>query len=95
MALRHDDWKLIRNDLIRKNGREDRVWELYNLATDPGETDNQWGNPDNGDVAEHLEAALFQWEEAVARQAVDRQLKPLDELDEDTLEELRGLGYVQ
>jgi len=95
MALRHDDWKLIRNDLIRKNGREDRVWELYNLGADPGETDNQWSNPDTGEVAERLETALFQWEEAVARHAVDRQIKPLSELDEDTLEELRGLGYVQ
>lgn len=95
LALRHGDWKLIRNDLVRQNGREDRVWELYNLVEDPGETDNQWGTPNTGELAERLETALFRWEEEVARQAVTRQIKPLDELDDDTLAELRGLGYVQ
>ncbi len=95
LALRHGDWKLIRNDLIRKNGREDRVWELYNLVEDPGETHNRWGGPDTSEVAERLETALFRWEEEVARQAVTRRVMASDELDEDTLEELRGLGYVQ
>lgn len=33
-ALRIGDWKLVRP-------RDDRKWELYNLKTDPGETQNQ------------------------------------------------------
>ncbi|MEL7335465.1 MAG: sulfatase-like hydrolase/transferase, partial [Planctomycetota bacterium] len=38
-ALRLDDWKLVRGG----NRRQPGTWELYNLASDPGETDNLAG----------------------------------------------------
>jgi arylsulfatase len=37
VAVRMADWKAVRRDLNRKTPSD---WELYNLATDPGEADN-------------------------------------------------------
>jgi arylsulfatase A-like enzyme len=64
--------------------------ELFNYLDDPLEhTDLSAQEPDHIEV---LRRKLADWEELVARAALGRETAPMDE---DTLEQLRSLGYVQ
>jgi arylsulfatase A-like enzyme len=64
--------------------------ELYNLLADPLElNDISAAEPDRVEV---LRRKLDSWEEMVARSALGQETAPLDD---ETLEQLRSLGYVQ
>jgi arylsulfatase A-like enzyme len=67
--------------------------ELYNLVLDPAATENLAdGESDKLDVmVRHLQA----WEKLVAVASLDPQLRAEEELDEDTLKQLKSLGYIQ
>ncbi|OYP32314.1 arylsulfatase [Rhodopirellula sp. MGV] len=53
VAIREGKWKAIRKDLLRKQPGD---WELYDLETDPTESDNV--ATQNPDVVQRLEAAF-------------------------------------
>ncbi len=67
--------------------------ELYDLALDPAAADDlAAGESDKVEVmVRHLQA----WEKMVAVASLDPQLRAEEELDEDTLKQLKSLGYIQ
>lgn len=67
--------------------------ELFDLGSDPlAAEDLAAEQPDKLDVmTRHLQA----WEKMVAVTSLDPQLKAEEELDEDTLKQLKSLGYIQ
>lgn len=78
------DWKLI-HDV------EAGSWELYNLAVDPHELRDEWrdDHPRGG----RLRARLLAWEqERVPTWGTET--APTVDVDPETLEELRALGYI-
>jgi arylsulfatase A-like enzyme len=80
-AVRHGDLKLIR--IPTPSGL---VWELYDLANDPGETTNLSGTlPEEKEMREALEAWI----------AMDKSAgEPASVKDKETMDRLRSLGYV-
>ena len=67
--------------------------ELYDLASDPKATDDLASS--EGDKLEVMVRHLQAWEKMVAVASLDPQLKAEEELDEDTLKQLKSLGYIQ
>jgi arylsulfatase A-like enzyme len=67
--------------------------ELYDLVVDPAAAENlASGESDKLEVmVRHLQA----WEKLVAVASLDPQLRTEVELDEDTLKQLKSLGYIQ
>ena len=67
--------------------------ELFDLNSDPLATeDTAAGQADKLEVmTRHLQA----WEKMVAVTSLDPQLRAEEELDEDTLKQLKSLGYIQ
>jgi arylsulfatase A-like enzyme len=67
--------------------------ELYDLNLDPLELVNLAGGEADrlGVMIRHLEA----WEKMVAVASLDPALRTEEELDEDTLKQLKSLGYIQ
>jgi len=67
--------------------------ELYDLNLDPLELENLAGTEAErlGVMIRHLEA----WEKMVAATSLDPELRTEEELDEDTLKQLKSLGYIQ
>jgi len=67
--------------------------ELFDLNSDPLATeDTAAGEADKLEVmTRHLQA----WEKMVAVTSLDPQLRTEEELDEDTLKQLKSLGYIQ
>jgi arylsulfatase A-like enzyme len=82
-AIRRGDWKLILN--VESGGLE-----LFNVVADPGEQENLADSePEN---AQRLRDDLLRFLAGVAAVGTDSPHVPLDE---ETLERLRALGYVQ
>ena len=67
--------------------------EIYNLASDPLELENlAAGEADKLAVmTRHLEA----WEKMVSVMSLDPELRTEEDLDEETLKQLKSLGYIQ
>ena len=67
--------------------------EIYNLGTDPLQLDNLSGSEAEklAVMIRHLEA----WEKMVSVASLDPELRTEEELDEDTLKQLKSLGYIQ
>jgi hypothetical protein len=67
--------------------------ELFDLNTDPLELENLAGTEADrlGVMIRHLEA----WEKMVAVMSLDPNLRTEEDLDEDTLKQLKSLGYIQ
>lgn len=80
-SVRHDDLKLIRIPTLA--GIE---WELYDLAKDPAERTNLYGDHPMQDF---LQDALERW---MAK--ADEPAEPVNIEDEETLDRLRSLGYI-
>jgi arylsulfatase A-like enzyme len=81
--IRADGWKLIR--IPTPSGS---VYELYDLTSDPGETTNLADR--RTDIMKRLLAPLEEWRLASESGSIAE-----TEIDEETLEGLRSLGYVQ
>jgi arylsulfatase A-like enzyme len=67
--------------------------EIYNLATDPLQLDNLAETD-----AEKLEVMVRQlqaWEKMVSVASLDPELRTEEDLDEETLKQLKSLGYIQ
>jgi arylsulfatase A-like enzyme len=91
-GVRTNEWRLILNPDGRTPGAPGGPYpiepvELYDLARDPNERHNvAAGFPER---VEELSAKIDVW-----RRHTQRSEQPLQEIDPDTLEELRALGYV-
>lgn len=87
-ALRHADFKLIRD----RRPDAGRALQLYDLAVDPGEKSNRALSEPS--LAARLEGSL----DGIARELLDHAEKSehvaLSEVDEETVENLRALGYL-
>jgi arylsulfatase A-like enzyme len=67
--------------------------ELYDLAADPAESVNL--AEAEGKRLEVMTRHLEAWEKMVAAASLDPDLRTVEELDEDTLKQLKSLGYIQ
>ncbi len=78
-------------DMVSGIGGKDA--ELYDLANDPLESANLAESEADrlAVMTRHLEA----WEKMVAVASLDPELRTEEELDEDTLKQLKSLGYIQ
>jgi len=67
--------------------------EIFNLATDPMQLNDVSGTEADklAVMVRHLEA----WEKMVSVTSLDPNLRTEEELDEDTLKQLKSLGYIQ
>jgi arylsulfatase A-like enzyme len=83
-GTRTETWKLILHEL--EDGAFRR--ELFNLDEDPGETRNR--SEDEADLADAMEAYYLRWTETIGGGTTAE-----PELDPETLENLRSLGYIQ
>jgi arylsulfatase A-like enzyme len=85
-AVRSPQWKLLVN--------ADGMRELYDLATDPGET--RPSAPDSARVA-FAELALARWLAETSTPLYTEQARSVrpEELSEETRERLRALGYIE
>jgi arylsulfatase A-like enzyme len=82
-AARTDEWKLT----VRLSGED----ELYNLKEDPLELQNLVGQ--ENDLAAHLRLVLYDWLEASGRN--EPVTDATAQMDEETIEHLKSLGYIQ
>jgi hypothetical protein len=70
--------------------------ELYDLANDPGERANLVESEAHAEVLHGMEARLDEWFLALERDVdPDPDAHDSDELDEETKEALRSLGYLE
>jgi len=78
-------------DRVRTSGES--LFELYDLREDPREQNDLIG----GARAKRspLFEALAAWARRIAEHRTEGRTVPLDQLDEETLEQLRGLGYIE
>lgn len=99
-ALRSARYKLVRNRAMKLG--DSRSFQLFDLVSDPKEQVDLLGTPGGPSAAaadalgQHQEL-LWTWSSAIVEAAGDTlDRKPLDlaELDPDTLQLLRGLGYI-
>ncbi len=67
--------------------------EIFNLAIDPMQLNDVSGTEADklAVMVRHLEA----WEKMVSVTSLDPNLRTEEELDEDTLKQLKSLGYIQ
>jgi len=87
-AVIDNGWKLIHK--VDK----DR-WELYHLAVDPAEKDDQWNGPGvPGSLVSGLQALLGDFASLPRLQPQRMQVRPVEER-ETILKRLRSLGYVR
>lgn len=93
LSVRDERWKLIHVpnpvDRMLQTGSE---YELYDLQSDPGETINLYA--EEPETAARLRQALEQWSRPWRERAY-HQIGPLQgQVDDETRELLRSLGYV-
>jgi hypothetical protein len=65
-------------------------WEAYDLAEDPAEMHDVFEPRRHG----HLRVVLERWLQSQRERGGARRRAPASALDRDTVEELRGLGYL-
>ena len=71
---------------------EDELAMFFNLAADPLELDDI--SATEGERVEVMRRHLDDWCKMVAVNSLDPELRTEEELDEETLERLRSLGYI-
>jgi len=74
-------------------GLSDGSAELFHIADDPLELDDIAGA--EGDRVEVLQRHLEVWGKMVAATSLDPERRSGETLDDDTLDQLKSLGYVQ
>lgn len=82
-AVRSQRWKL-----VNYPGTEEDYWELFDLHTDPGETENVAAS--NPEVVHELRTAMGSW----LRQARQTDFRPV-ELSDEERRKLLALGYIE
>lgn len=92
--LRHGNLKLLAT-YWHKRGRNRTELELFDLAADPVEALNLVDDPRYADQRASLMAELSAWESDVSRWAVKKESVDLEAMDQELIEELKGLGYIQ
>lgn len=94
--IRHGDYKLIATYHKDEQGQyEATEMELYNLAEDPAEQRNLADDDAHRERLNTMVAALIHWEDAVAERSPGASTGSLEDMRPETLEELRGLGYIE
>ncbi len=88
-TVEDERWKLVYHPAL---GERPKLYELYDLAEDPGETANLV--TDNPDQARRLRAVLTEWTKGDG-DWIRRRQQPLEEHDEETIKALRALGYIR
>ncbi len=88
-SLVHGRYKLVRSD-VEKDGESFTVFELYDLAADPGELKNLARR--DVELRDRMARALEGWSRELEASAFRAESY---ELDEETLEGLRSLGYLE
>ncbi|MHC4943559.1 MAG: sulfatase [Planctomycetota bacterium] len=91
-SIRKDGYKLIRNRSQKAN--QAGAYELFDLSSDPSEKKDLAGLDDSGGRKKDLGEMMWKWREKlkVEKDAI-RQFS-YDELDQQTLDNLRALGYI-
>lgn len=94
LAVRDTTWKLthIPNEIDRALMRGSE-WELYNLSVDPRELTNRID--DSPAVADRLKKVLQTWSAPWIASAYGDHDRPKGQVDEETLRNLRSLGYIE
>jgi arylsulfatase A-like enzyme len=73
--------------------KDDGATAVFDLAADPLELNDL--SEQQGDRAAVLQRHLEAWEKMVAAVSLDPELRSEEELDDETLEQLKSLGYIQ
>ncbi|MCE9593401.1 MAG: sulfatase-like hydrolase/transferase [Planctomycetes bacterium] len=89
-AWRTDHWTY----LVTRKG-EGVVEELYDRERDPGEHANLAADPERRAVLDELRAKVAAHESACASRRATIRIVPAGELDANTVDDLRALGYVR
>jgi len=91
LSTLHDDFKLI----INLNRGEHPTYELYDLKEDPFEKNNLIDDPNYESVALSLGMRFSDWVYSIDSELESIEQKDVDsDFDEETLEQLKTLGYV-
>jgi len=90
--VRHGAMKLIATYLQDQNTT---FLELFNLDRDPGEANNLIGDDEYEKQRNELLGALSAWESDVQDRALTPNRTELNEMDGTSINELKGLGYIQ
>jgi len=90
--VRHGAMKLVATYLQDQNTT---LLELFNLDMDPGETNNLISDDGFERQRNELVGALSAWESYVQDRALTRHRTELSEMDGTSINELKGLGYIQ
>ena len=93
MTLLNGDYKAISWCTEKEEFRE----ELFNLTDDPGETRNLMGIDEYADVAFDMFALLSEMTDGDPCTAIESAIEggSMTDVDDETLEALRSLGYIQ
>jgi arylsulfatase A-like enzyme len=88
-TVEDERWKLVYHPAF--DGRP-KLYELYDLAEDPGETVNLAAEED--EQTRRLRAVLTEWTKGDG-DWIRRRHQPVEEHDEETIKALRALGYIR
>lgn len=91
-SIRFGDFKVIRNR--SGHAHDHKAYQMYDLSSDPTEQENLVKGGKMPDWGARLINALQAWSEAVKEGAVASSPIDYDKLDQETLDQLRTLGYV-
>jgi hypothetical protein len=90
--MRKDGFKLIRNRSQRAN--QSGAYELFDLSRDPGETEDLIGLDRSGGRKKELGEMMWRWREKLKVEDAPVRQFSYDELDQQTLDNLKALGYI-
>jgi arylsulfatase A-like enzyme len=93
LTVRDERWKLIFvPNPVDQSLMRGRRFELYDLASDPGETRDVFA--EGTEVADRLQRALLLWSRGWIREAYQGVPRLREIVDEETRRELEALGYL-
>lgn len=93
-TIRHDTLKLLATYWHKRKANK-VVLELFDLEGDPLETSNLIDDNNYAHARNELVGALSAWESDVLDWALDSQRVKLEDMDDEIVDELKGLGYIK
>jgi arylsulfatase A-like enzyme len=93
VAVRSGDWKLVHYRAAKEASERGVAIELFDLAGDPGEQKNLAAA--NPEVVEDLLGAIDDWQRTTPGFGQDGGTIEIQDLDEQTKEMMRALGYLE